>query len=116
MRLRVELSQLRQDHGVAIAPTDVPGFMPRAKVFRHSKHVLQCLEVRFEMQKLTILMEAVQRRRMFVVEVLEEGKVEQPGCWPVGYGILDDDGPRRVGIRFELLSGQVGQDNWSLNS
>lgn len=39
-------------------------------------------------------MEAVQRRRMFVVEVLEEGKIEQPGCWPVGYGILDDDWPR----------------------
>lgn len=116
VRFRVELPQFRQDHWITVTPSHVPRLVPGTEIFRHAKHVFQGLKVRFEMQKLAIFMEAVERWWMFVVEILEEGEIEQPGCRPMRYSIFDYDGPRRIGVRFELFPGQIGQDNWSLNA
>lgn len=116
VRLRVQLSELRQYQGIAIAPSDVPRLMASAEIFRHAEYVLQGLKIGLEMQKLTVLVEGIERGGMFVVQVLQEGKIKQLCGRPMRYGILYDNGPGRISIRLELLTGKVGQYYWPLDT
>lgn len=91
VRLWVELSQFGQNHRVTVAPSNVPWFVTFPKVLGHTEHVFERLEAGFEMQILTVLVKTVQGRLMPVVEILQESEVEQLCCWPMGYGIFNDN-------------------------
>lgn len=88
----IKFSQLSQNFDLTIAETNIPRFGAILGTFRrHFKQIFQDEKIRFEVQELAFVGEAIQIVFVLEIQLLQVVVIEQFSSWPVRYRVFDDN-------------------------